>query len=59
MSKRTLLLLIWNSSVLILKPNLGKKQAFPLTIFLEEGQVVFDLGSILRAHKTAEPCPTR
>jgi len=44
--------------VLILKHNPGKKQVLPLTISLEVGEVLFDPGSILRVHETAEPFPT-
>lgn len=58
MSRRTLVLLIRDSSVLILKLSLGEKQSLPFTISLEEGEVVFDPGSTRRAHETAEPCPT-
>lgn len=57
MSGRALGLLVWNSSVLIPKPNLDKTQALPLPILLEEGGLVFDPVSILRANEPAKRGP--
>lgn len=57
MSGRASGLLVWNSSVLILKSNLEKTQLLPLLVLLERGGVVSDPVSILRPNEPGKPSP--